>query len=94
MTLTVELPEDVAEAVKARAAIEGVSVEDWLQALATRHVKPAADQEQRRPRPRRRISEVIAEIVADVPSEELAKLPTDGATQVDHYVYGLPKRSE
>jgi hypothetical protein len=28
----------------------------------------------------------------DVPDEELARLPTDLAAQVDHYVYGLPKR--
>ena len=33
-----------------------------------------------------------AEIVADVPAEVFASLPKDGARQVDHYVYGLPKR--
>ena len=32
--------------------------------------------------------------MADVPPDELAKLPKDGASQVDHYVYGLPKRDE
>jgi len=41
------------------------------------------------PRP---ISVVIAEIMKDVPAEEVARLPRDGASQVDHYVYGLPKR--
>lgn len=43
---------------------------------------------------RRPIGERIAETVADVPPEELAKLPTDGASQHDHYIYGTPKRPD
>ncbi len=39
------------------------------------------------------IWEVIDEIMAKVPEEELAKLPRDGAAQHDHYIYGTPKRS-
>ena len=27
-----------------------------------------------------------------VPAEDLALLPEDGASQIDHYVYGVPKR--
>jgi Arc/MetJ-type ribon-helix-helix transcriptional regulator len=38
------------------------------------------------------IWEIIDEIMADVPPEELAKLPIDGAEQHDHYIYGTPKR--
>jgi len=38
------------------------------------------------------IWEQFAEAFDDVPEEELARLPTDLAAQVDHYVYGLPKR--
>ena len=37
---------------------------------------------------RRPIWERIAEMVADVPPEELAKLPADGASQHDHSVHG------
>lgn len=29
----------------------------------------------------------------EIPDEELDRLPTDGATQHDHYIYGTPKRS-
>ena len=43
---------------------------------------------------RKPIWERIAERVADAPPEELAKLPTDGASQHDHYIYGTPKRPE
>ncbi|HUT32809.1 MAG TPA: hypothetical protein VNE39_04975 [Planctomycetota bacterium] len=49
----------------------------------------------RRMPPRRKakpIWEVIDEIMADVPEEELAKLPRDGAAEHDHYIYGTPKR--
>ena len=28
----------------------------------------------------------------DIPDEELDRLPVDGATQHDHYLYGTPKR--
>jgi hypothetical protein len=28
-----------------------------------------------------------------VPDEELAKLPPDLSAEIDHYVYGLPKRN-
>jgi hypothetical protein len=37
------------------------------------------------------IWEVFAE-TEDIPEEEWAKLPTDLATQHDHYIYGTPKR--
>lgn len=38
------------------------------------------------------IWEVFEEITASIPEEEWAKLPTDGAEQHDHYIYGIPKR--
>ena len=45
-------------------------------------------------RPQRPIWEKILDLVKDVPPEELDKLPTDGASQHDHYIYGTPKRPE
>jgi hypothetical protein len=44
--------------------------------------------------PVRPIWEIIAELSAEIPLEEWAKLPTDGAEQHDHYLYGSPKRSK
>jgi putative addiction module CopG family antidote len=40
----------------------------------------------------RPIWEEIEEISAGIPEEELQKLPADGATEHDHYIYGTPKR--
>ena len=38
------------------------------------------------------IWEQFADAFKDVPEEDIARLPTDLAAQVDHYIYGLPKR--
>jgi len=51
--------------------------------------------EEQEPRPRenvRPIWEIITELSSEIPMEEWAKLPTDGAEQHDHYLYGSPKR--
>jgi hypothetical protein len=34
----------------------------------------------------------IDELIEKVPSQEWAKLPKDGAENVDHYLYGAPKK--
>jgi hypothetical protein len=41
----------------------------------------------------RPIWEIITELSAQIPLEEWARLPTDGAEQHDHYLYGSPKRT-
>jgi len=35
---------------------------------------------------------VLAEIAATIPASELATLPPDFTDQLDHYIYGTPKR--
>jgi len=40
----------------------------------------------------RPIAEVLAEVAAAIPAEELAQLPSDFTDQLDHYIYGTPKR--
>lgn len=47
----------------------------------------ASDQEDRRP-----IWEVIEEISSQAPPETWDEVPTDGSINVDHYLYGAPKR--
>ena len=44
------------------------------------------------PRSRKSFGEIAAELLADVPEEVFDRLPTDGAAQHDHYIYGTPKR--
>ena len=45
-------------------------------------------------RPRQPIWERIAARAAETPPEEMDNLPADGAAQIDHYLYGHPKRPE
>ena len=46
------------------------------------------------PSPRHKhMGEIAAELFGEIPEEELARLPIDGAAQHDLYIYGLPKRS-
>jgi len=40
------------------------------------------------------IWEQIEEIVRAAPEEAWAELPTDGSLNVDHYLYGAPKRTK
>lgn len=42
---------------------------------------------------RRPIGEIFEELSSQIPFEEWAELPRDGAEQHDHYLYGSPKRS-
>jgi hypothetical protein len=86
MTLTIKLSDEQAAALQAKAAAEGLSLEEWLQKLAER--EPAAG------RPHRHIADVIVENMRNVPPEIMAGMPTDGASQHDHYIYGWPKKEE
>ncbi len=42
--------------------------------------------------PRQTLWEMMQECIKDVPSEAFDDLPTDGALNHDHYLYGAPKR--
>jgi hypothetical protein len=82
----IELPDEKAAVLKAKAAAEGLSLEDWLQKLAQEE-RPAIP-------PDRHIADVILENMRDVPLEVMARMPQDGASQHDHYIYGWPKKEE
>jgi hypothetical protein len=42
--------------------------------------------------PGKSIEEKLAELAGNVPSDEWARLPADLSDQLDHYIYGTPKR--
>lgn len=83
----IELPDEEAAVLKAKAAAEGLSLEAWLQKLAQREDRPASFSH-------RHIADVILENMRDVPPEVMARMPKDGASQHDHYIYGWPKKEE
>ncbi len=40
------------------------------------------------------ISAIFEELSCEIPLEEWEELPSDGAENHDHYLYGAPKKSE
>jgi hypothetical protein len=42
--------------------------------------------------PQKPIWKVAQELMADAPPDIIDNLPTDGASQHDHYIYGIPRR--
>ena len=81
----ITLPDDQAAALKAKAAAEGLSLEAWLNKLAARQESPPS-------RPHRHVADAIVENMRDIPPEAMATMPTDGASQHAHYMYGWPKK--
>jgi hypothetical protein len=92
MTLILELPDNKEAALKAKAQAQGVSAEQYAETVLNRDLEEPASSAAAAPR--RHISEVIREIWSDLPADARALLPADGASQVDHYVYGVPKRDQ
>jgi hypothetical protein len=86
LMMVIELPDEQAAALKAKAAAAGLTLEAWLQKLAEQ--EPAAS------RPHQHIADVIVENMRNVPPEIMATMPKDGASQHDHYIYGWPKKEE
>lgn len=82
----IELPDEQAEALKAKAAAEGLSLEAWLNRLA--------GAEQPVEKPLQTVADIIVSSMRNVPPEIMATMPTDGASQHDHYIYGWPKKEE
>lgn len=85
MTITIDLPDEEIKALAAKAQAQGISAEEYARQVLEHDLEASP--------PRRRIWEVIADNMKDVPPEDFAALPKDGLSQIDHYVYGVPKRT-
>ncbi|MGA7502479.1 MAG: hypothetical protein WBX00_37760 [Isosphaeraceae bacterium] len=105
--MTIHLPPDIESSIQA-AVHSGryVSLDEAMAEAASlllqrleqeqtrQHVAPAyaptdrpATSLKRKP-----LWERAAELRRSIPEEEWAKLPVDGAEQLNHYIYGSPKR--
>jgi hypothetical protein len=92
--MTITLPLDPAEEARliAVAQAKGVSA-DVLIREALDKILADAPAEPAPPPVSRPIWELIRDNMKDVPLEEFAKLPADGASEHDHYLYGHPKHA-
>jgi hypothetical protein len=95
MTVTIQLSDDQAAALQAQAAAEGLTVDLWLQRLAERSALGLLPGQPQTPATGRRpVWETITERMKSVPAEVFERLPRDGASEHDHYLYGSPKRNQ
>jgi len=81
----IDLPDEQADALKAKAAAAGLTLEAWLKKLAA--VGEPPDE-----RPLQSAAEIVLSHMRKVPPEIMATMPKDGASQHDHYIYGKPKK--
>ena len=68
---------------------------EFLAALKDRHIQDDKTQShtiQKSDRTQASIWELFEDAAENLPEEVVAQLPTDGAAQIDHYLYGTPKR--
>jgi Arc/MetJ-type ribon-helix-helix transcriptional regulator len=101
--MTIHLPPELESSIQA-AVYSGryASLDDAMAEAAAMLVerlgheqaqaKPTATQQAGAVPAYKPIWEVAADIRKSIPAEEWAKLPKDGAEQLDHYIYGSPKR--
>lgn len=90
LTLTIELPDELEAALKAKAQGQGLSAPGYARQLLEKSLREQDDPlfaDEARP-----IWDVLADSMKGVPPEDLAALPKDGASQIDHYLHGSPKR--
>jgi hypothetical protein len=90
MTIEIRRPELEALLMERMKAGAFQNVEDVImQALETAPVpEPTPDAT----RPLQTAADIVLSHMRKVPPEIMATMPTDGASQHDHYIYGWPKR--
>jgi hypothetical protein len=94
MTITLPLqPKEEAKLI-ALAQAKGLSTDALVREALDKILADAPDQPEESTPESRPIWELILDNMKDVPPEEFAKLPKDGASEHDHYLYGHPKRAQ
>lgn len=83
----IELSDEQASALKAKAAAAGLTLEAWLNRLAgVAEPRPSSEH------PLQTAADIVVGRMRNVPPEIMATMPKDGASQHDHYIYGWPKK--
>ena len=85
MTLTINLPDEQEAALKARAQSQGLSAEQYAQQVLVHELEASASEP---------IWKAFTRRMHSLPDEVFDRLPTDGASEHDHYLYGSPRRNQ
>ncbi len=98
--MIINLPKELESSVRAAVisgqfmsedAMVAVAVTEYLERQLMPREHPTGDQVPSR-QPPKTLLETIEEMTATVPESEWKRLPVDGSAQLDHYIYGTPKR--
>ena len=89
MNLTIEIPDALEAVLKAKAHKQGVNASGYARQLLVRDLRSGGPESEPSGSP---IWEVILDHTKAVCPEAFEKLPKDGASQADHYLYSHPKR--
>ena len=84
MTFTIELPEEDIQVLAAKARACGVSAEEYARQTIKRDLGKGAVEP---------FWKTFTQRMHALPAEAFEALPTDGASEHDHYLYGSPKRN-
>lgn len=94
MTITLPLqPKEEAKLI-ALAQAKELSTDALVREALDKILADVPDQPEELKLESRPIWEIILDNMKDVPPEEFAKLPKDGASEHDHYLYGHPKHTQ
>jgi hypothetical protein len=94
MTITLPLqPQEEARLIAAALA-KGVTTDDLIREALNKVLADSLTTEKTPKTEPRPIWEVMLDNIEDVSAEEFASLPSDGASEHDHYLYGHPKRAQ
>jgi hypothetical protein len=91
MTITFPLEPQEEARLNALAESKGVSTGAVLTEAVQRYLDDA-DVQVGRGKTTSSLLDIFLEGIEEVPAEEWEKLPRDGASEVDHYLYGSPKK--
>lgn len=97
MSVTLDLPPEIERADLAKATAKGIPVEVLVREVLLAHEPPfTLDEteqdhaEEGTPQP---FWKSFTRRIHALPAEAFEGLPTDGASEHDHYLYGSPKRN-
>ena len=92
MPVMIDLSGEAEQALKSKAKAEGLSAEIYARRLLERDLGIRGRAEADDPRPLQTAADIVLRHMGKVPDEMMNRLPKDGASQHDHYIYGTPKR--
>jgi hypothetical protein len=94
MTLTIEIPNELGERLRAEAEKHGQDLPEYLLPALEALVESSPATEETPPVTQHGPAylEAILEAAQALPPEVVSRFPALGAEEVDHYVYGLPRK--